>query len=65
MEFNRYDIIEAHYWFCADYHEGQWSEKYQRLCRISRYFSPGACSNGPSNENSQAIYDDLVAKEGA
>ena len=63
MYFDRFDIVEAHYWFCTDYHEGQSSEKYERLCRISQYFTPGACSNGPSTENAQEIYNELAERE--
>ena len=62
MEYNRFDIVEAHYWYCAHYHGGQWSDLYRRLCRISEYFSPGCTQNGPSSFNSQMIYDNLVEK---
>jgi hypothetical protein len=60
MHFNRYDIIQAHYWFTVYYHGGQWSELYERQCRISKYYTPGVCENGPEGENAQAIYDALV-----
>jgi len=35
MYFDRFDIVTAHYAFYTDYHEGQWSKKYERLSRIS------------------------------
>lgn len=61
MYFDRFDILEAHYWYCADYHSGQWSGEYARLCRIQRMgFRPGARANGPGSENAKAIYDALV-----
>lgn len=61
--YNRFDIVDAYYWFFADYHEGQWSEKYARLCKISTYFTPSRLANGPSSENAQEIYNQLVEKE--
>ena len=63
MEFDRFDIVQAHYWFCADYHEGQASEKYAKLSRISGYYKPGAMERGPTNENAKAIYDALAESE--
>jgi hypothetical protein len=64
MYYNRFDIVEAHYWFCADYHEGQWTNKYERLCRISKYYTPSPLSYGrrTMNENAASIYDALVSK---
>ena len=60
MYWDRWDIVEAHYWYAVNYHSGQWSDLYARQCRISRYFRPGM-SNGPTSENAQAIYDALVS----
>ncbi len=70
MYFDRFDIIEAHYWFCAHYHggqyhwahdeDGQWCHLYHRLCRINEYFTPSPLSNGPESENAKAIYAGLV-----
>lgn len=60
--FDRYAIIEAHYWFCANYHGGQASKLYARLSRLSRIFRPGMCSNGPEPGScAEMIYEDLVA----
>jgi len=64
MYFNRWDIVEAHYWFAVHYHGGQASELYARQCRISRYFKPGMSSNGPSSENACEIYNNLERKNG-
>ena len=64
MYFNRWDIVEAHYWFSVHYHNGQFSDLYAKQCRISRYFSPGMASNGPSSENACAIYNTLETKNG-
>ena len=67
MYFDRWDIVEAHYWFCADYHEGQASEKYRRLCRISEYYTPGPCHKGYDSlsDNAQEIYHSLIKREPA
>jgi len=63
MYYDRFDIVEAHYWWNAEHHEGQWSGGYERLSRIGRYFKPGL-SIGPSSENSMEIYKSLCLKEG-
>jgi hypothetical protein len=39
---NRFDIVLGHYVFCTQHHSGQRSDLYERLCRITAYFSPGA-----------------------
>jgi len=62
--FNRFDITEAYYLFLGDYHEGQFSEKYERLCRMTKYFKPAPGLNyGNLSCNAQQIYNNLVAKE--
>ena len=61
MYWDRFDIVEAHYLFCRDWHGGQWSDLYARMCRISKYFTPGLYLEYESlTENGQAIYDKLV-----
>ena len=64
MYFDRFDIVSAHYAFCADYHGGQYSDLYAKLCRIGNYFRPGMAWSGYDSlsENGQVIYDNLVAK---
>lgn len=64
MNWDRFDIVEAHYAFCCDYHGGQSSELYARLCRIGRYFKPSFGFRGFASltENGQAIYSQLVEK---
>ena len=63
MYWDRYDICMAHYTFCMDYHEGQWSPLYARLCRIGKYLKPSLCWDGkPENENQREIYNALVLK---
>lgn len=63
MYFDRFDIVEAHYWFAVHYHGGQWSDLYAKQCRISRYFNPGG-SSGPTSENACIIYNQLETKHG-
>ena len=60
MYFDRWDIVDAHYWFCVNYHGGMDSRLYFRQCRISGYFSPAPSADGPESENAQAIYANLV-----
>jgi hypothetical protein len=64
MYFDRFDVVAAHYAFCADYYNGMGCDLYRRLCRISRYYQPGAAYRGYTSlsENAQCIYDALVAK---
>ena len=61
-EFNRWDICEAYFAFCQDYHEGQFSEKYARLC--SNPWNPGPLWEGYDSlsENAKDIYDALVGQ---
>lgn len=66
MFWDRFDIVEAHYAFCVDYHSGMFSDLYKRSCRISRYFTPSPMFMGfeSLSENGQEIYNNLVAKAG-
>lgn len=61
MYFDRFDIIEAYYVFFVQYHEGQWSRKYRRLCKMGTYFKPGlSVQNGDLEGNALEIYENLV-----
>lgn len=60
--FDRWDVVEAHYWFAVHYHGGQFSDLYAKQCRISRYFSPAILADGPSSENACEIYNNLERK---
>jgi len=64
MYFDRFDIVAAYYWFCANYHNGQLGALYARLSRIIDVlkFIPAPNWNGPEDvsENCKAIYDNLV-----
>jgi len=62
--FDRFDIVEAHYCFLVEFHEGQGSEKYRRLCHILGYFKPRpSLSSNTLSENAREIYYALVEKE--
>lgn len=64
--FDRFDVCEAYYLFFANYHEGQGSDKYRRLSKMTFYFKPSQLlSVERLNENSRAIYNNLVKKEKA
>ena len=62
MEFDRFDIVSAHYAHAVDYHSGQASDLYAKQCRISGYFRPGPMWRGYDSlsENGKIIYDNLV-----
>jgi hypothetical protein len=63
MYFDRFDIVSAHYTFACDYHGGQGSELYAKMCRIGNYFRPALLWRGYESlsENGKAIYDNLVS----
>lgn len=63
--YNRWDIIDAYFWFFNHYHEGQGSLKYERMCRITDYYEPGLYAREPRTENSNTIYKQLVLKQEA
>ena len=65
MYFDRFDIVTAYYLFFIDYHEGQWSEKYKRSCKIEGYLNLSPMFKGYESltENGKAIYDNLAKKE--
>jgi hypothetical protein len=37
---DRFDLLEANYVFCSDWHSGAASELYARLCRVCRILRP-------------------------
>lgn len=65
MFYDKFDIISAHYAFAVDFHGGQWTDLYAKLCSIQKYFNPGPLWKGYDSltENGQAIYDALVQKQ--
>ena len=63
MYFDRFDIVEAHYAYCLDYHGGMNCPLYARQCRITEYYTPSPMFRGYESlsDNGKAIYEDLVA----
>lgn len=63
MYWNRFDIVEAYYLALMDCHGGQWSNEYARLCKIKRYFKPGAMFSERSlNDNAREIYNNVCQR---
>ena len=62
--YDKFDIVDAHYWWNADHHEGQGSKGYARLSRLSSIFEPSCLAHGATSENAIAIYDELCSREG-
>jgi hypothetical protein len=63
---DRFEICRAYYWALAACHEGQWSEKYARLCKLGRIYRPSPLDSESrlEDEDSEAgqLYRDLVAR---
>ena len=64
--FDRFDIVEAHYLFCSDYHGGQTSALYARFSQLVRMqFKPAPnLSFETLTENGKFIYNELEIKHG-
>ena len=62
--FDRHDIALAWWHYLNDYHEGQFSEKYLRLSRLTDWFTPSHSEEDylGMGDNAKAIYDDLARK---
>lgn len=58
------DFLHALYWFCADYHSGQWSKGYATLCLASHYLQEwfGEAPAFELSENQKRIYTQLEYK---
>ncbi len=62
MYYDRFDIAEAYYLWLADNHGGQWSPKYRRLSRMTRYYRPRlSLSLDTLSDNAREIYDNIRA----
>jgi len=65
--FDRFQIVLGHYVYYLENHSGQWSEEYERMCKISKYFSPGYGYNAlnldtEENEIALLVYNNLADK---
>jgi len=58
-DFNRFDVVQAHYWYCTYYHGGMRSKEYARLCSMQRYYKTGYSERMPSTSASATIYNRL------
>jgi hypothetical protein len=58
MEADDFDRAQAIYWFCVDWHGGQWSNLYSAMCQLG--YTPSMCESG-CEEGSMAaeLYDVL------
>ena len=67
MYFDRFDIVQAYYTFYVNYHGGQASKDYARLCRIQKYFRPSPSFSGVDSlsDNGLMIYQNLIEKKEA
>lgn len=59
---NRFAIVEGHYLYYSEYHEGQSSGKYRRLSKILGYFRPSPMLHNANDLDSEAreVYAHLV-----
>jgi len=61
MYFDRFDICEAWYLALSECHRGQGSREYERLCKLTEYFTPSPTLNVDKlSENARLIYDNAT-----
>jgi hypothetical protein len=64
----RYMIVLGHYHYYSQWHGGQWSKEYARLCKIGKYFKPSRSEEyfdileEEEYIDARMVYDNLVAK---
>jgi hypothetical protein len=61
--YDKFDIVEAYYWWLVDHHSGQNSKEYERVCRLEKIYQPGFYMAEPSSENAKAIYSEICIRE--
>lgn len=64
VDYDRVDIIQAHYWYYTNYHNGIMSKEYARLCKLQQYYKPGRFENMPTSYSAAQIYNQLESKSG-
>ena len=57
---DRFDRLDALYWYCADHHRGQYSAEYRVLCAVGTIFRPSPMAHGPDSAEAIAAYNDAV-----
>ncbi len=60
MYYDRFDIVQAYYFYFRDYHSGVGSSEYERMCKIRTYWFPNRNDLETLTENAQFIYDKLI-----
>jgi hypothetical protein len=61
--FDRFDICEAYYLALSEWHGGQGSDEYRRLCKLTSYFKPRPMLTAKTlSDNGKIIYRELVIK---
>lgn len=58
---DRLQIIDTYYWWLAEHHSGQGSREYQRLSKITSYYSPSPLARGPEDPGA---YEALCERAG-
>ena len=55
-----FDAAQGLYWYCADYHNGQWSEEYRVLSTLG--YKPSMSEHGPDPDSyADEVYRALVS----
>lgn len=58
-----FDAACALYWYCSDWHSGQWSTLYS-IMSARLHYTPGACESGPAPDTTDAdLYAELARGE--
>jgi len=60
---NYFEAAYALHWYCANYHKGQWSAKYELLCRLN--YKPALSENcaGDVSDEANEFYELLVDEQ--
>lgn len=64
VDYDRLDIVQAHYWYYTNYHTGMMSREYARLCKMQRYYKPSPFENMPTTFAAAYIYNQLESNAG-
>lgn len=53
-----FTAVQALYWYCADFHQGQWSPLYKLQCELG--YVPGPFERGPDADATE-VYAQLAS----
>ena len=62
MYYDRFDIVQAYYFYFRDYHAGQTSKDFERLCKIKTYWKPNRHDLEHLSDNARLIYNQLIGE---